>query len=177
MQGTLSRTCRRATIALVVFCCAGCSASNSARAEALARCQDQAEAFADAFAKQDWQMYIDLAYPALVEHVGGRKKLRLALEMTVKKDAYRVLSTRVQAPERLIVAGKDLFTIVPLHLEFERKEKKFAGGSFFVAVSSDEGKNWTFLGGTDFDERDLRKIVPHFPRGTQLPKNTILETP
>ncbi|MCI0378980.1 MAG: hypothetical protein L0215_15335 [Gemmataceae bacterium] len=164
-------------MAFMVCLCAGCSTSNSKRTEALARCKEQAEACADAFARQDWQKYIDLAYPALVDHVGGRKKMLLALELTVKKDAYRVFSARVEAPERLIVAGSDLFSIVPLHLEFERNQKKFAGGSFFVAVSSDEGKNWTFLGGTDFEERELRKIVPHFPRGTQLPKNMIRETP
>ena len=168
-SGHSTRTPMRFCLLLVSVVVSGCAGASD---ETLVRCHEQAEKFGAALAAPDYERLVDLSHPRLIELTGGRDKMISGLRKAAKETGLEVLSLKVERPERIIVAGADVLAVVPVLHTTRHSGKTQSSKSFFLGVSSDQGKAWSFLDGTSLDNNGLKKVLPHFPPGVRLPKVT-----
>ena len=103
---------------LGVILVGGCGPDPSS--EELRRCRAQAEEMGKALVARDYEKFAGLAYPKLVEALGGRDQMIALARARAKKDAFEIVALQVAAPERIIVAGSDIFAVVPVEGFFAR---------------------------------------------------------
>ncbi len=126
-----------------------------------------------AFRGDDFQAYVKLVHPAVLEDVGGRDKMiqitrHGKVTLDEQTDGY---DTRVRMPTRLIQGTKGLYTIVPQTVTLQLKnDQSIDRDSYLLGVSSDKGRSWKFIdGGTEAAK--IRELLPDFPQNERLPND------
>jgi hypothetical protein len=164
---------RRAALLLGLATLLGCG--GPADSDGLRRCREQAERFGAALKTEDWSAFVNLTYAPHVAKLGGKSKAVAALRANAKKERFRVERLAVKQPDRLIVAAGDALAILPVELELRVGDTRLAGSSFFLGISSDQGRTWSFLDGYGLDRQTVKSVIPHFPPGVDLPEQAIVE--
>jgi hypothetical protein len=159
---------------LLVGLCAGCGPGSAAEAT-LRRCKEQADDYAAALLAQDFAKFVQGTYAPFVKHMGGDAPWLTELLEAARKKKYNVLALRVSPADNLIVAGSDLLALLPLTMEVQVGKKKYAGSSYFLGVSGDQGKSWSFMDGGELDAHTIKTVLPHFPKNVSLPKKHLVE--
>ena len=141
----------------------------------------QAKVAADAFMAADYNKFVDLVYPKIVKLAGGREAL-IALVTGSMRDmeaqGLKVISYEPGEPEPAIRIDQALYAIVPATMRAQAKVGVVRLESFMIGVSSDDGENWTFVGGAGAtDEEQLRAVMPEVLGKLKIPekKKPILE--
>ena len=133
-----------------------------------------AEKVAKATIEGDAETIVDLSYPGLVKLIGGRKEMieftRAAIEqLRDEGDAFKKFE--VKEPQTFYTEGANTFIVVPTRFEMMVSKKTVAGESYLLAISSDQGKTWTFLDGSGMHHKEFRKkILPKLPEKLILPE-------
>jgi hypothetical protein len=132
-----------------------------------------AEDSSHAFETGDFGKVIDSTYPKLIEMGGGREKVMIAMEGQFKEmrdSGMKIVAHTVGEPEPSVRAGTKLVAIVPTALKMEMRESIIEQKSFWLAVSTDEGKSWRFLDGSSLDADALKLLLPEAVGKIKLPK-------
>lgn len=143
---------------------------NKAEAAAI---KAEAENSSRAFIEGDMGKMLDLTYPKLIELGGGREKVLAALESELKEMrelGMKIISHTVGEPEPSVRVGAKLVAIVPTALKTESDGSVFEQKSFWLAVSTDEGKSWRFLDGSSLDTATLKLLLPEAVDKIKLPR-------
>lgn len=114
----------------------------------------------------------DLTYPKLVQLMGGRTKMISAMESgnrDMKSKGFAFVSAKVDSPSDPVMAGSELFIVVPYLLEMKVPGGKLRQKAFVIGVSSDKGKSWTFVNG-DLGAEKVKLVVPSLPDRLKLPE-------
>ena len=127
-----------------------------------------------ALEKEEYAKVVDLTYPKVVELMGGREKMIGALEAGMKQLKERGHSFRsVEAgePGEFLAEGKNTFVVVPTTTEMTVPGGKSIASSYFLAISPDGGKTWTFIDGNSLRTAERRKLIlPKLPEKLELPE-------
>jgi hypothetical protein len=131
----------------------------------------QAEVVAKAMVDNDHQKLVELTHPRVVELIGGKKKMVQLLENISKDIEARWPTRKVKVQEATgILSEKDeSFGIVTYTLEMRGKGARITGNAFLIGVSSDGGKNWSFIDAAGKSLAEVKKLLPNFPKGLTLP--------
>lgn len=141
------------------------------------RIRQFADEFNAALGNLNYARVVDLTYPTLVKITGGRNKMidlfRRGAE-NGKANGNGIVAIEVSEPKEVVTADKKQFAIVPVTMRVDVPEVSVRTKSFYIAVSSDRGRTWTFIpclfiDGGKFTRRDLTNIVPGFPAQLSLP--------
>jgi hypothetical protein len=148
-----------------------------------------AKARADAFVSENYARLADLTYPKFYEMFGGRDKeigsLRSDREYLKTHGGVKV-GAEVGEFKRVISAGNKQFAIVPVIVRIEVPEGVLRSQIFFIAISEDSGKTWTFINSSALhdaapgkERETLTRLIPGFPPQLSLPlwKPRVLEQP
>jgi hypothetical protein len=165
---------------LLVLCCA-CSSNKPATEdkrselpeEQRLRAKSQADEIGKALSNEDYETVVKYTYPLVVEKLGGRQKMIDVLKTGMggmKAQGIRVESVTIEAPKDIVAGGSNLFAILPQHLVMSRPGGKITSDTYLVAVSSDKGKNWTFIDGANLSKEKINTILPDFPASLKLPE-------
>ncbi|HEX8131496.1 MAG TPA: hypothetical protein VF527_20530 [Pyrinomonadaceae bacterium] len=133
----------------------------------------EAENCSRAFMNGDFGKVIDLTYPKLFELGGGRAKVLAEVETQMKElqnKGIKIISHAIGEPEQSVRAGGKLVAIVPIRLKMESPEYYIDLKSFWLAVSTDEGKLWRFVSGSSLDENILKVLLPEVAGKIKLPE-------
>lgn len=128
--------------------------------------KSQAEEFANAVVKSDFNKVIDLLHPIVIEEAGGREKL---LELVtkdmeeMKKSRNEIISAVVGDAKQIEKVDNELFAVLPLTLTLKSPEGNGTQETHMVAVSNDSGSNWKFVSHLNQEEFNKR-----FPKVTKL---------
>ena len=112
----------------------------------------------------DYQRFVDLTYPKLVEQMGGRAKMISALEQQMgeaKAQGIEMAFTSFDAPKEVVPIGTQFFAIVPYTLKMKSPEGVLTQQSYLLAISNKNNLKWTFLDVTNFNEAQLKVLVPN----------------
>jgi hypothetical protein len=117
----------------------------------------------DALIKKDYVNFVKYLNPDIIKMGGGEAKI---IETTKKSIAS--LATNGAEMQKIIVGNPSAIVKVNNELQCtvpETLELKSAGGvmltySTFIAISKDEGKNWTFF---DTNSKNIATIKKSFP--------------
>ncbi len=135
--------------------------------------RDQAEKCSTAFIEGDYETFTDLTHRELVRKAGGRDEMIAQLRANAEElsKRFKVLAVEVGVPEEIAEAGADLVAIVPTVTRMDLPGiSEQTHRSFLIGVSDDKGRTWTFLEGSGYDEKSIRKVLPDFPETLELPK-------
>jgi len=123
----------------------------------------EAEKCSRAFIAGDFGRVIDSTYPRLIEMSGGKTELLKEIEKSMKaiRDAgLKMVSHAVGEPEPSVRAGAMLLSVVPTTLKMESPDSFLTSPSFWLAVSTNDRKSWTFIDGSFLNPESLKIILP-----------------
>lgn len=131
-----------------------------------------AKEFNEAFLKGDFDKYVDMTIPSVIEVAGGKEVMvtnaRASYEMTTKSGlAYE--SIEPLKPSKFMFAGRDLQSILPQTIITKIGKTKISQKVYFLASSSDEGKTWTFLNLEPYDTASIKTYVPSYTGDIEIP--------
>lgn len=136
------------------------------------RIRKGAEENSAALAAGNYERVVDLTYPKVVELVGGREKMLELLRRgteDMKSRGAAILGADISEPKDVATSGTMRFAIVPMNAKVKVPEGILRSKSFLLAVSSDEGKTWTFIDGGGLTQEKLAQLFPDFPSELSLP--------
>ena len=147
------------------------SMSISAQSQVELLLQDAKE-FNAAFLKGDFDTYVDMTIPSVVEVAGGKEVMvtnaKASYDMTTKSGlAYE--SIEPLKPSKFMFAGRDLQSILPQTIVTKIGKTKISQKVYFLASSSDEGKTWTFLNLEPYDTASIKTYVPSYTGDIEIP--------
>jgi hypothetical protein len=151
-----------------------CGITARAEDEAKAAVKKGAQELVQSLIKGDYSRMVDLTYPKFVELKGGRDKMIDALRASLKEASDQdvtIGSFAVGEPSDLLTEGKNTFVVLPTSGEINVPSEKLVVKSYLLGISPDGAKSWTFLAGSDLDDRTTReKVLPKLPAKLELPE-------
>ncbi|HEX8475132.1 MAG TPA: hypothetical protein VF666_13965 [Pyrinomonadaceae bacterium] len=132
----------------------------------------EAEKSSRAFLSGDFNKVLDSTYPRIIELGGGKAKLIASMEAGMKEIrdlGLKIVSHTVGEPEKTVRAGTMLVAVVPTTLKMESTDTLFTQRSFWLAVSTDDGKTWTFLDGSYLNKESMKIVLPEAVDKITLP--------
>lgn len=132
----------------------------------------QAEKMGAAFIAADYKIFAKFTYPKVLQLMGGEAKMATVLSKSI--DAMKARGMSVSAitfsePTKIIRAGKELQCTVEQHTEISQLNRKAVTTSVLIAISADNGINWTFIDTSNKDMATLRKMLPNLSKDINIP--------
>src|SRR5581483_10238949 len=144
-------------------------ASGQTISENLKRLADESS---QAFVKGDFGRVADLTFPKLVALMGGKEKMVAYLEKgtrEMKAEGNVIFSMVPGDPTQIETIGEQVFAVLPVTLKIKVDKGTLIGKSFMIGVSNDDGKSWTFVDGSNLDERKMTVLFPTAVGKLKLP--------
>jgi hypothetical protein len=123
----------------------------------------QAEATNNALLRGDYQKFVDLTYPKLVQQMDGRTRMISSTKQKMeelKAQGVEINFTSFDVPQEVVPIESQLFAIVPYTLKMKSLEGVLTQQSYLLAISDKDSIKWTFIDVTNIDEAKLKLIVP-----------------
>jgi hypothetical protein len=128
---------------------------------------------AQAVIKGDADAILDSTYPGLIQRVGGRVEMRAKVIDSLMDLRHRKLSvqrTEVVSISQPVEAGEELHSVVRAKRIMQGPGGRQIQDTFMIAVSSDRGKNWTFVDGQQLTPQHIMALFPNFNTSLVLPR-------
>lgn len=127
----------------------------------------RAQELSAAVERKDYAKVVDLTYPKVIEYAGGRDKLLAAMTnelKTMEGEGVQIVSSKSAAPTQFVHDGGGIYAVVPITSKFKAKDGLFQIEGSLIAISTDNGQNWTFIDSTGKDQSELKKILPNLDK-------------
>ena len=161
-------------LSILLFTVIACSLQAQSQVETLL---NDAKKFNVFFIEGNFDEYIDMTIPSVVEIAGGKEIMvtnaKESFDMTTKSGLVYE-SIEPLKPSKFMFAGKDLQSILPQNIITKIGETRISQKVYFLASSSDEGKTWTFLNLEPYDTESIKTFVPNISEELEVP---VSETP
>jgi len=133
----------------------------------------QATVVADALVHNDYATVINHTYPKALQLGGGKAKMLQMMttgmqQMTAQGVSFE--SATIGTPGKFYKAGTEIHCLVPEYISMKVGGTTMKVNSNLLAVSSDKGKNWSFL---DLNKNTIAmvpKLFPNFNKDLKLPE-------
>lgn len=139
------------------------SPSPVATAESYPRLAIQANELNDALLKKDFDRFLDLTHPKVMELGGGREKMRATLKQQLEQteaEGVVVLASSIGSPTQVIHDAGSIYAVMPNTLKVKAQSGTFQTESTLIGVSADRGVNWTFIDAGREGDGELKKVLP-----------------
>ena len=140
--------------------------------EILKRAVDGAIEIARAVAENDFDRVLKLVDPVVIAMWGGEERMARAIrsELNQATDDELIL-TGIEVGEKPVIfrSGDELHTVVRYTLRFDYPGAAMMLNSYTIGISTDEGRNWRFIGGSDDVARQIRDYYPNLSPHLEFP--------
>jgi hypothetical protein len=126
--------------------------------------QQQATKMGKAFIGGDYKTFASYTYPLIIQSMGGASKMvdvlnKITNDMQSKGMSFNNIT--VGSPSKIIKNGKELQATIAQHTEIKLPQGRLVSTSTLIAISVDNGINWTFIDTSDKNMATLRKALPN----------------
>lgn len=121
----------------------------------------------------DTEAILDSTYSGLLEQVGGRDVMRSMVLKNLndlEKRGMAVVATEIVSISEPLRAGDELHAIVRAKRTVKAPGGRQIQDTFMIAVSGDEGQNWTFIDGPQLTPKHIEALFPDFNEALELPE-------
>ena len=164
----------RGSLVLIVLSILTTSCGRSpplAREQILANLKQQADRMCVAVEASDHETLVDFTHPKIVEAVGGRAKMIESVD-GIKTSGIAIRGVEILAyPSDWIEAAGDYYAVLSksTRMTMPTGAKMKVTGTL-LAISSDRGRNWTFVEGRQ--RRVLLTVFPKLPNDLTISANS-----
>ena len=138
--------------------------------------KQQALIVAKATVTQDYATIIKYTHPSLIKMMGGSEamfKLISSSMNKMSKQGIMIDSVVIGTPEEIFKAGSELHCLVPEGLLMTVPNGKLLSKSHLLAISGDNGLNWTFINvSSQINNKTITQLLPNFNQNLRLPEDT-----
>lgn len=134
--------------------------------------KQQAEKAGNSMVHGDYKMLAKYTYPPIVKMMGGAENMEAAVQkLMANMKAQGVTFNKVSfgEPSKIMKSGKELQSTIPQHLEMQVKDSKLVNTSTLIAISGDNGANWTFVDTSNKDMATIKKLLPNLSPAISIP--------
>ena len=110
----------------------------------------------------DYKNYTNYVYPKLIEMVGGKDNMRIATESginSMKAGGLSIIDLRFKNPNKFLKKGNELQCSLTQVTVMQTPDGKIEEEYAIIAISNDNGKNWTFI---NTDGKDKETVLKAF---------------
>jgi len=134
--------------------------------------QQEANIMGQAFLKEDYQTFARYTYPALLNAMGGERRMAATLMQTVNDMQAKGMSFSsivVDSPSKIVKCGNELQCTIQQHTTIKLVNGRAVATSTLIAISKDGGKNWLFVDTSNKDVATMRKALPNLSTAIIIP--------
>lgn len=134
--------------------------------------QDQTKKMSTAFLNSDYKAFANYTYPLILKSMGGATRMANVLTKTtddMKEQGMSFSNITFSEPSKIVRSGKELQATIAQHTEIKLTQGKLLITSTLIAVSIDNGVNWTFIDTSNKDMTTLRKALPNLSPSIIIP--------
>lgn len=132
----------------------------------------QAGKMGASFVSGDYKTFANYTYPLILKSMGGVSKMIEVLNRTtneMKVKGMRFSNIAFDEPSKIVKSGKELQATIAQHTEIKLALGRLVSSSTLIAVSTDNGVNWTFIDTSNKDITTLRKALPNLNQSINIP--------
>lgn len=158
---------------LIILLCTGMSfLSNAQINDTMQIVKAKADKMGEAFMSGDYKTFAKYNNPTMLKLMGGESKMTAALTKSIvdmKAKGITIISITFDEPSKIVKNGKVLQCTIAQHTEVKTTPGRAISTSTLIALSTDNGKNWTFLDTLNKDMPTIKKIIPNLSSDIIIP--------
>jgi hypothetical protein len=134
--------------------------------------KEQAQCMASALAAGDYKTFARYNNPAVKQLAGGEEGLARTMEKVMgqmKAQGMSFSKVTIGEPSAMLKSGAEWQCTIPQATEIKMQGGRVGTKSTLIAISTDGGKNWTFVDTSNKDLAMIRKLLPHLNPGIVIP--------
>lgn len=125
-----------------------------------------------AFIGGDYTTFANYTYPKLLAAMGGANKMAATLikvtnDMKLKGMSFNAIT--FDEPSKIVKSGKELQATIAQHTDIKVPDGRTVTTSTLIAISTDNGINWTFVDTSNKNIAALRKVMPNLSPSITIP--------
>jgi hypothetical protein len=132
----------------------------------------QADVVAKALLNSDFKTVVAHTYPKAVTIGGGKEKLVQMMSSGInqmKAKGFAFEKVTIGQPGKFYKAGTEIHCLVPEQLIMKTSRGRMAASSSLLAISTDGGKNWSFLDMNQGTINSVKQLFPNFNSNLIIP--------
>jgi hypothetical protein len=148
------------------------SSANGQVKDAGQNLKQQAIRMGTAFTGADYKTFANYTYPLILRSMGGASKMIEVLNRTTQDmKAKGIIFSQVSFddPSKIVKSGTELQATISQHTEIKLPQGRMVNTSTLIAVSADNGINWTFIDTSNKDMATLRRALPNLSPSINIP--------
>jgi hypothetical protein len=126
----------------------------------------------EAFINGDYITFVNYIYPPILNSMGGSTKMIESLKKSMSgmnTQGAAISEITFDQPSKIIISGKELQSTIAQRMEIKLVEGRIVNTSTLIAISTDNGNNWTFIDTSNKDLTTLRKALPNLSAAISIP--------
>lgn len=126
----------------------------------------------DAFQRKDFNHFVDLIYPKVIEVAGGRERMLAAMQKELNEmeaEGVTILESTSGTPTEFLHESGNIYAVIPTTMKVKAKDGIFSQEGAMVGISSDGGAHWAFVDASGKDQGELRTVLPNIADKLKLP--------
>ena len=111
----------------------------------------------------DYENYTNYVYPKIIEMMGSKKNMVVATENGInnmKAGGLSILDLKYKNPSKFFEKENELQCSLTQVTVMQTPNGKIEKENAFIAISDDDGQNWTFI---NTDNKDKETVLETFP--------------
>lgn len=140
--------------------------------EATQSIKQQAGKMGAALINGDYTMFAKYTYSKLLAAMGGAAKMEQSMAKVVNDMKLKGMSFNAitfDEPSKIIKSGKELQATIAQHTDIKVPNGRAVSTSTLIAISTDNGINWTFIDTSNKNIEALRKAMPNLSPSITIP--------
>lgn len=134
--------------------------------------KEQAKKMGQAFLSGDYNAFSKYIDPKVLKMMGGARKMEDVLAKTtadMKTQGMMFENITFGEPSKVIKNGNELQCTIPQHTYIKISQQRVVSTTTLIAISIDNGSNWTFLDTSNKDMATVRKLLPNLSSAITIP--------
>ena len=132
-------------------------------------------AMKSAFLKKDFDTFVNYIYPKTFDLAGGKSNTLMMLKMMYSKIGNEISVEKIdyKNPGKAIKYHNEIQIALDEEMVFKTQKGNLNNQNTLIAISNNNGKNWTFLNTLNQSKNDLIKKFPNLSPQLELKSKAI----
>lgn len=135
--------------------------------------KQSAEKFLKSSVNGDTNTMLELMHPTLIEHLGGKAKMKKLLKSNSKdlsSNKVQIISTEIGKPAQEIDGEKNEYKLFPQYMVMQQGNQKFQVESYILAIKEKSDTAWKFINTGSFGKDKIISFFPELKGKLEIPE-------